>query len=171
MWEDAIIVLDSPLSIPSPNIAPFAGFPCGANTSLRTSSPAAADLIKYLRCCRADLKKALYAVFGQFGKILDVVCMKTNKLRGQAWVVFADVASATNAMKTMQGFPLFEKPMVREAQHRGLPPSCHRPRLVLISVQRIQYAKTKSDAIAKIDGTFNPKSKVTRAPRAAAAAR
>ena len=60
----------------------------------------------------AELKKCLFAVFSQFGKILDVVCLKTIRLRGQAWVVFADVTSATNAMKYMQGFEFFDKPMV-----------------------------------------------------------
>lgn len=47
----------------------------------------------------ADLKKALYAVFGQFGRILDIVALKTFRLRGQAWIVFADVTSATNALR------------------------------------------------------------------------
>lgn len=31
----------------------------------------------------------------------------------QAWIVFADVTAATNALKGMQGFPVYEKPMVR----------------------------------------------------------
>ena len=51
---------------------------------------------------RTELKKSLQAVFSQFGKIVDVVAAKTYKLRGQAWVVFADVASATGALRTMQ---------------------------------------------------------------------
>ena len=61
----------------------------------------------------AELKKCLYTIFSQFGKILDVVCMKTYRLRGQAWIVFADVTAATNALNSMQGFPFFDKPMVR----------------------------------------------------------
>jgi RNA recognition motif-containing protein len=60
----------------------------------------------------AELKKCLYAMFSQFGKILDVVALKTLRLRGQAWVVFTDTAAATNAMRTMQSFPLFDKPIV-----------------------------------------------------------
>lgn len=36
-------------------------------------------------------------------------------LRGQAWVVFADVESATNALRQMQGFLFFNKNMVRGA--------------------------------------------------------
>ena len=39
--------------------------------------------------------------------------MKTYRLRGQAWIVFADVTAATNALNSMQGFPFFDKPMVR----------------------------------------------------------
>jgi RNA recognition motif-containing protein len=54
----------------------------------------------------------MYAVFSQFGKIIDVVALKTLRLRGQAWVVFADVAAATNAKNTMQGFPFYDKPIV-----------------------------------------------------------
>ena len=40
--------------------------------------------------------------------------MKTLKMRGQAFVVFADIASATNALRSMQGFPFYDKPMVCE---------------------------------------------------------
>jgi RNA recognition motif-containing protein len=51
-------------------------------------------------------------MFSQFGKIIDVVALKTLRFRGQAWIVFADVAAATNAKNTMQGFPFFDKPIV-----------------------------------------------------------
>ncbi len=51
-------------------------------------------------------------MFSQFGRIIDVVAMKTYRLRGQAWVVFTDTAAATNALRTMQGFPFFDKPIV-----------------------------------------------------------
>merc|ERR1712039_968632 len=82
---------------------------------------------------KEDTIKALYAMFGQFGKILDVVAPKTNKLRCQAWIAFAHTSSAANAVKTMQGFPFFDKPI------------------------NIQFAKSKSDVIAKIDGSCEPK--------------
>ena len=58
------------------------------------------------------LKKAMYAMFSQFGPILDVCAHKSLKRRGQAWVCFEDVASATNALRQMQGFPFYDKPMV-----------------------------------------------------------
>ncbi|GMN37971.1 hypothetical protein TIFTF001_007249 [Ficus carica] len=85
-----------------------------------------------------ELKKSLYAVFSQFGRILEVLAFKTLKHKGQAWVVFDDASSATNALRQMQGFPFYDKPM------------------------RIQYAKTKSDVIAKADGTFVPREKRKR---------
>lgn len=59
-----------------------------------------------------ELKKSLYAIFSQFGPILDIVALKTLKMRGQAFVVFRDITSATNALRSMQGFPFYDKPMV-----------------------------------------------------------
>lgn len=60
----------------------------------------------------AELKKSLYAIFSQFGPILDIVALKTLKMRGQAFVVFRDLTSATNALRSMQGFPFYDKPVV-----------------------------------------------------------
>ncbi|XP_065901052.1 U1 small nuclear ribonucleoprotein A-like [Dysidea avara] len=79
---------------------------------------------------KEELKKSLYAVFSQFGVILDIVALKTLKMRGQAFVVFKDISSATQAKNSMQGFPFYNKPM------------------------RIAFAKGKSDATAKLDGTY-----------------
>lgn len=90
-----------------------------------------------------ELKKSLYAIFSQFGPILDIVALKTLKMRGQAFVVFRDLPSATNALRSMQGFPFYDKPM------------------------RIQYAKSKSDAVAKKDGTFVQREKKPREKRKA----
>lgn len=72
-----------------------------------------------LTCIRfsAELKKCLYCLFSQFGQIADVQCVKTSKLRGQAWIIFADVASATNALQCMADFPFFDKPLVRPSAH------------------------------------------------------
>jgi len=101
-----------------------------------------------------DLKKSLYAIFTQFGQILDIVAMKTLKMRGQAFVIFKEISSATNALRSMQGFPFYDKPM------------------------RINYSKSDSDMIAKIKGTFQERPKKTPAelkkkskkPKAGAAA-
>lgn len=84
---------------------------------------------------KEELKKSLYAIFSQFGQILDIVAIKTLKMRGQAFVIFKEIASATNALRSMQGFPFYEKPM------------------------KIQYSKTDSDVIAKLKGTYTERPK------------
>ena len=88
-----------------------------------------------LRFTLIDLKKSLYAIFSQFGQILDIVALKTLKMRGQAFVIFQDITAATTAAKSMQGFPFYDKPM------------------------RIAFAKTDSDLIAKRKGTFQERPK------------
>lgn len=40
-------------------------------------------------------------------------------MRGQAFVVFKDISSATNALRSMQGFPFYDKPMVRTVKDVG----------------------------------------------------
>ena len=65
------------------------------------------------------LKKSLYCLFSQFGQIIDIVSMRGEKLRGQAWVVFADTGTATNAMRQMQGFPFYDNPLVLPSHSIG----------------------------------------------------
>ncbi|KAL9238903.1 hypothetical protein vseg_013271 [Gypsophila vaccaria] len=84
---------------------------------------------------KEELKRSLYCLFSQFGRILDVVALKTPKLRGQAWLCFSEITAASNAVRQMQNFPFYDKPI------------------------RIQYAKAKSDCLAKEEGTFVPKEK------------
>ncbi|TMW98576.1 U2 small nuclear ribonucleoprotein B'' [Solanum lycopersicum] len=84
---------------------------------------------------KEELKRSLYCLFSQYGRIVDIVALKTPKLRGQSWVVFSEVTSASNAVRQMQNFPFYDKPM------------------------RIQYAKSKSDCIAKAEGTYDKKKK------------
>ncbi|KAK4355957.1 hypothetical protein RND71_024928 [Anisodus tanguticus] len=84
---------------------------------------------------KEELKRSLYCLFSQYGRIVDIVALKTPKLRGQAWVVFSEVTAASNAVRQMQNFPFYDKPM------------------------RIQYAKSKSDCIAKAEGTYDKKKK------------
>ncbi|XP_063535290.1 U1 small nuclear ribonucleoprotein A [Cydia strobilella] len=90
---------------------------------------------------KEELKKSLYAIFSQFGQILDIVALKTLKMRGQAFVIFKEISSATVALRSMQGFPFYDKPM------------------------RIQYCKTDSDVIAKIKGTFQERPKRPKMPK------
>jgi U1 small nuclear ribonucleoprotein A len=61
---------------------------------------------------KKELKTSLQAVFSQFGKILEILAFKTLKHKGQAWVIFEDVQSASNAIRQMQSFPFYDKPMV-----------------------------------------------------------
>ena len=61
------------------------------------------------------LKKVLHSLFSQYGKVIEIVACKGLKLRGQAWVVYQDSGSATNAMRRLQGFNLYDKPMVSVA--------------------------------------------------------
>lgn len=79
----------------------------------------------------------------------------------QAWVVFADVGAATNAMKGMQSFALYEKPIVStrivRPCSRALSPVCTAP-----SLQKIQYARSKSHAIEKLEGSYRPRPKRAR---------
>ena len=63
----------------------------------------------------SELKKSLYAIFSQFGQILDILVSRSLKMRGQAFVIFKEVSSATNALRSMQGFPFYDKPMVSVA--------------------------------------------------------
>lgn len=83
------------------------------------------------------LKKSLREVFAAFGGITDIIAMKSLRRRGQAWIIFKGVSSATNALRSLQGFPFYNKPM------------------------RINYAKTKSDAVSRSDGTYVERSKKT----------
>eukprot|EP00931_Biecheleriopsis_adriatica_P034679 TRINITY_DN2000_c0_g1_i1.p1 TRINITY_DN2000_c0_g1~~TRINITY_DN2000_c0_g1_i1.p1 ORF type:complete len:242 (+),score=54.12 TRINITY_DN2000_c0_g1_i1:95-820(+) len=86
------------------------------------------------------LKKSLKEVFAAFGGIIDIVAMKSLKRRGQAWIIFKEVSAATNSLKSLQGFPFYNKPM------------------------RIAYSRSKSDVVAKADGTYveRPKKIVKR---------
>ncbi|CAK7209647.1 hypothetical protein SBRCBS47491_000513 [Sporothrix bragantina] len=77
-----------------------------------------------------DLRTALYLLFSTYGTVLDVVALRTMKMRGQAHVVFRDVQAATQAMRSLEGFEFFGHQM------------------------KISYAKSKSNVVARLDGTF-----------------
>jgi len=87
---------------------------------------------------KQELRTQLYCLFAQYGVILDVVALKTPKMRGQAFVTFRDVASATQALHSLQGFSFFGKPL------------------------RLQYAKCKANVVAQMEGTFDPRSRPKR---------
>jgi RNA recognition motif-containing protein len=61
---------------------------------------------------KPDLRLALYTLFSTYGTVLDVVAMKTAKMRGQAHIVFRDIQASTQALRALQGFDFFGKDMV-----------------------------------------------------------
>jgi U2 small nuclear ribonucleoprotein B'' len=79
------------------------------------------------------LRRALYSLFTRHGKVVDIITLRKDGLRGQAFVIMDDVTAATAALQAEQGFTFFGKDMV------------------------IEYANAKSDRIAKRDGDFVPK--------------
>lgn len=60
-----------------------------------------------------ELRAQLYDLFGSYGKVLDVVATRAPGMRGQAFVVFRDLQSATSAMRGLEGFEFYDKPLVR----------------------------------------------------------
>ena len=80
-----------------------------------------------------ELKKALFEIFSPYGEILGVYAKKTYRMKGQAFVVFKELQSASEAMRCLQKTPLF-----------GLEMNIH-------------YAKDKSDQAAKMEGSYNEK--------------
>lgn len=82
---------------------------------------------------KTTLRRSLHTLFNRHGKILEIIALRKDGLRGQAFVIFDNVASATAAIQAEQGFTFFGKDL------------------------RIEYAREKSDRVAKRDGTFIPK--------------
>lgn len=76
------------------------------------------------------MKQSLHAAFSPYGPIIDIIMRKSYRLRGQAFIVFQDVESAAKAIRTMQAFPFYDKPL------------------------NIRYSKTESDQITRQKGTF-----------------
>ncbi|KAI6247506.1 U1 small nuclear ribonucleoprotein [Erysiphe necator] len=72
-----------------------------------------------------QLCEALEELFSEYGKIIDIVAKTNLKAKGQAFIVFDSVESATMAIEEVQGFELFDKPL------------------------QLAYARTKSDATVK----------------------
>ncbi|POS84464.1 RNA recognition domain-containing protein, partial [Erysiphe pulchra] len=72
-----------------------------------------------------QLREALEELFSEYGTIIDIVAKTNLKAKGQAFIVFDSVESATKAIEEVQGFELFDKPM------------------------QLAYARTRSDATVK----------------------
>ncbi|KAJ1826481.1 hypothetical protein LPJ70_007740, partial [Coemansia sp. RSA 2708] len=76
------------------------------------------------------LKQALYGLCIAYGQVLDIVALKTMKMRGQAFIVFGDITAATAALRQLNGRKIFTRPM------------------------QIEYALSKSTLVAQNDGTY-----------------
>ncbi|KAJ1899837.1 hypothetical protein LPJ66_001862 [Kickxella alabastrina] len=76
------------------------------------------------------LKQTLYSLCIPYGRVLDIVALKTMKMRGQAFVVFGDITSATAALRQLNGRQLFGKSI------------------------NVEYALSKSNVVAQRDGSF-----------------
>lgn len=87
----------------------------------------------------SDLVACLYECCSAYGLVLDVVAGR--KIRGQAFVVFSELSSATAALRALQGKEFLGKPL------------------------HISYAKTKSDAYLKHIDQYKPRK--PHAPRTA----
>lgn len=85
---------------------------------------------------KEELRTQLYALFTTHGKIIDIVASKTQKMRGQAFLVFADLAAATAAMRACEGMIFYDKPLVcllSDAAYRSTQiSSAHRLRQIQI---------------------------------------
>ncbi|KAG6821232.1 hypothetical protein H0H93_002342 [Arthromyces matolae] len=84
-----------------------------------------------------ELKTQLFALFTSYGKIIEIIASKKQGMRGQAFLVFTDLAGATSAMRACEGMMFYDKPI------------------------HIDYAKTKSHATSRReDPNFVPPTSV-----------
>ncbi len=83
----------------------------GAQGEAPLASPSQTLYINNLseRLRKGDLRRYLYGLFSEHGQILDVVALKTPSARGQAFVVYKELAGAIAAMRSLQGYPFFGK--------------------------------------------------------------
>ncbi|KAJ1964331.1 hypothetical protein H4R35_007155 [Dimargaris xerosporica] len=79
-----------------------------------------------------ELRRSLYHLFSAYGRVLDVRAYRTHRLRGQAFVVFRDVTAATMALRQLNGFLFYDKPLA------------------------IEYAKNKSFAVLELESGQRP---------------
>ena len=90
---------------------------------------------------RHELRRLLYQLFSSYGYVYDVVASRHGRMRGQAFIAFDSTSNAASAMQALQAFELCGKPM------------------------HIAFARCKSDAVAKIDGTYQMKEVRKRAEK------
>ncbi|AXA49966.1 U2 small nuclear ribonucleoprotein B'' [Malassezia restricta] len=83
---------------------------------MSTATPNTSLYIKNIntKVKKPELRRQLYSLFGSYGKVLDVVATRADGMRGQAFIVFRDLQSATAALRALDGFEFYEKPLVLE---------------------------------------------------------
>ncbi|PPQ79560.1 hypothetical protein CVT25_003442 [Psilocybe cyanescens] len=81
--------------------------------SSSTNQPNTTLYIKNLndKVNKEELKTQLFALFTTYGKIIDIIASKSQKMRGQAFLVFTDLAGATSAMRACEGMIFYDKPL------------------------------------------------------------
>ena len=84
------------------------------------------NLNEKIKC--EELKILLYQLCAQYGSVLEVVAQRRYRMRGQAFVVYDSVQDATHALRVLQGYYFYGKPM------------------------KVSFARAKSDVIAKRQG-------------------
>jgi len=82
-----------------------------------------------------ELKECLFEIFSEHGVVLDIVADSSYKRqkRGQAFVAFQEIKQATMALKSLNGANFLGQKL------------------------NIAFANSKSDVIAKKDGTYKPR--------------
>lgn len=59
-----------------------------------------------------EVKNALFQLFSYYGEVVEINAKKNIKCRGQAFVIFKDEESSTEALKALRGYVFFGKPLV-----------------------------------------------------------
>ncbi|CAG9314181.1 unnamed protein product [Blepharisma stoltei] len=93
---------------------------------------------------KLEVKRLLYQLFSAYGYILEIYVSKAPKKRGQAFIVFDTVHDAALALQALQNFSFLEKNL------------------------NIDYARDKSDVIARKEGTYEKRAKQKREAERAA---
>ncbi|KAI0265087.1 RNA-binding domain-containing protein [Gloeopeniophorella convolvens] len=114
---------------------------------------------------KEEIRSQLFALFATYGRLLDVVATKRPNMRGQAFLVFTDLASATAALRGCDGMIFYEKPMhityaksksyatLRRDDPNFVPPTFAHA----VSAKRVREAeesdvRTKREKVADEDG-------------------
>lgn len=79
------------------------------------------------------LKKSLYLLFSAYGDVIEVHLRKQRNYRGQAWIVFKAPKNCQHAFTKLQDAPFYGKKL------------------------KLSFSTSKSDIIAKADGTYQAK--------------